>query len=1506
MPTYSQAAKASNAKKDDKLTTIYLDGYLGRRYGKVHRLYGVETIPQAVSALDALHTGFRRAIEEKEYTPTPYRYHVKVNKKTIGEKKIGLRVSGKVIRITPVIRGSSNTKAIIEVVAGVVLAAVGAFTFGITSGIGVSLILAGIGYAAAGLSSIIAGTPGVDSSSQDNTKKASSAFNGPVNQTEQGGAVGLLYGQLVVGSATVSGSVVPSKIITNSTASGGGTSSTPGVGGGGGGASGPGRPVGVVAAAAYNERRNGPARPVARIVAGAGGGSSSTPTEAKVSLISTQTMQILDCISEGEVEGLGADPLLNVYLNETPIKNPDGTLNFQNVDFYFNSGTQDQQYIPGFDAEEDSQPVGIEIKQAYPWVQHFENLDLNAIRIVIRLPALSTLKSNGDIDGAKVEFKFELRCSTSDWTELFTDTISGYSPSTYTQGYEIPLDNGPGPWDVRVTRLTADSTSSKLNNHTVIDSVSQIIYGKFRHPNRAIAGLKISSEQFTDPPTRAFNMKGIKVLVPTIYDPVTKTYDDSVIWDGSFKVAWTDNPAWCWYDLVTNSRYGLGNYVKTGNIDRFALMKIARYCDQLVPDSVTANGTQCRFTMNHYIQTRDDALKIISDMASNFRGMLYYINGAITAVQDRVADYVCANYAPANVENGKFTYAGVDIGNLHNCAYVRWNDPENLSKVDVEPSENQPDIALNGLNDTQITGIGCAVRGQARRLGEYTIVTELIQDETVTFRTGFAGGFRMPGDVVAISNPFRSGEKFQGLVSSVNGTTVTLDRAVTLKAGTAYQLSAISLVDDGSGTGTNVTQVVYRNITNAAGTWPTLTLSQAFDTDPTSESVFIIVTANLQPELWSVLTVTQDGVQAHEITCIKYNASKYDAVDRDYKLVYPTTTDAGNPDVCQPPGAITITEVASNNAGVVGRSLAVSWLQSPDPYVQSYVASFQISNGNWTMLPAQGGTSLTLPFTATGTYNFSVAAKNVLGVLSTPVTASYDVGPNSPVNSFTVSGLELTGQANNTNWIGLDAKFDWRLNSPTAAQPIGSETNGAPSGDYDPLFKDYRVSIVNPDTGLEVYSEYVTVPNYTFTYAKNGQAFGQPRNNFTISVYARDAYNNISAPDTLKVTNPPPAPPSALTAFSSFQNIYLEFIPATDLDLEATEILVSTTGNLADAVVKDAGTATSFVLSGITTGQAYAFWARSRDTFENRSNVFPTGDGVVCVPGTVQATDIATFAINATGAFGNIVVLQGAVWSNNTPTALAIAWNAHKVFWQGVAYPIAAGSSTDMYVYWIAGEAAYRTSQTNPADSAPNWLNETHYQIAINVDNTGVYDLAWYGFANAVIGSAFISNAAITTAKINDAAITSAKIGSAQVDTLQLAGQAVTIPVGTSGALVQFKDWTTVLTLAVESTGAPAQISASWGHANDGGADGAGAIGEMDSCNFRIRRLNDNIDIMSQDFSVQGGTEIISTTAYDPQTLDGITAQYALQMRGTKGANEANLAGGTSRYPSLTYLEVKR
>ena len=515
---------------------------------------------------------------------------------------------------------------------------------------------------------------------------------------------------------------------------------------------------------------------------GKSGGGGKTPVEGKNTAKSGQRYTSIHAIAEGVLAGFGMgdeQPMKSVYLNDTPIQNPDGSFNFKGVEIFAMPGTLDQSNVPGFDTTERAVGVSTEVKNGTPFISTIVDSTVDALRVTVGVNMNAQTKDNGDTVAASTSMLVELL--NKDGTKAAkTVTFTEKSGGMYQQDVvfdELP----PVPFSVRVSRVSADSASSRLINNTYFSSYVEIVTAKLSYPHTALLCLKVDSEQFGGQVPRVNVLYKAKLIkVPSNYNPETRTYS-SPIWDGSFKEAWTNNPAWWIYDFLTQPRYsGLAKRMNAADVDKWAFYEIAKYCDEPVDDGY--GGKEPRFTFNVYMTEERAAADVLNDLASCFRGMAYWNGQQHTATLDRNSDPV-ALYNNSNVVEGLFTYSGVARKSIHTAVLVQYTDKTNGYRTATEYVSDDAAVRRYGLNVKNITAFGCDSRGQAYRIGKWLLHTELTQQETISFSVGREGLRHLPNDIVQVLDNDRVGAMVGGRVLAVDGTIVTLDRAIDAVAG---------------------------------------------------------------------------------------------------------------------------------------------------------------------------------------------------------------------------------------------------------------------------------------------------------------------------------------------------------------------------------------------------------------------------------------------------------------------------------------------------------------------------------------------------------------------------------------------------------------------------------------------------------------------------------------------------------------------------------------------------
>lgn len=760
-----------------------------------------------------------------------------------------------------------------------------------------------------------------------------------------------------------------------------------------------------------------------RVIQGAkkGGGGSSGGKEDRDSLHSTSYARIVDLLSEGEIAG-PVDGLKSVYFDETPVLSSDGTENFSGYDIQFRSGTQDQDPVSGFPASESTTSVSVEFKASTPWTHTFTNTELDAVRVTLAVSGLQKVnQNNGNITGYRVDYTIELSSNGGPYSTVVSSAFDGKTTSTYARSHRIDLPSGGAPWTVRVSRSTADSSTNYISDTTLVQAYTEIIDAKLRYPMSALAAIKIDASQFSSIPTRAYHLKGRIIRVPSNYDADKRTYTGT--WDGTFKTAYSNNPAWVFYDILTNDRYGLGDVLDAGYIDKWSLYEIGQYCDESVPTGVGSN-TEPRFTCNCYLQSAADATAVLSDLATVFRGIVYWGNGSAIPVADMPRD-PSYTYTAANVIDGKFQYQGSARSTRYTVCYVSYNDPDDMYNTKVEAVEDADGIARYGIVATSITAFACSSRSQAHRLGLWTLLTSQRETRSVTFSVGLDGAIATPGQIIRIADPAIAGKRVGGRLHAVNSPTqVVVDK----NDGIAVGGTLICTLPSG--------KTESRTVSAVDGT--TITVGTAFSAAPEAESIWAVVNADLQTQTFRVVSVTEGDGSTFDIAAVQNEQSKYAAVD--YGSALSDTIITSIPESSVPaPSDLKITSNEVVEQGISSTTVTLSWTK-PEVAggVGYYILEWKRDNSDWITVPQVASCSYDITSAYSGTYQFRIRATNAVGVKS-PWRASAAVtidgllaAPASPV-SLTAAG-EVFG-------IGLKWGFPSGLNILSYTEIWYSATN---------------------------------------------------------------------------------------------------------------------------------------------------------------------------------------------------------------------------------------------------------------------------------------------------------------------------------------------------------------------------------------------------------------------------------------------------------------------------------
>ncbi|WP_334011860.1 phage tail protein [Burkholderia cepacia] len=698
-----------------------------------------------------------------------------------------------------------------------------------------------------------------------------------------------------------------------------------------------------------------------------GGGGGSGGGESPDNLHSIARAKVLDIISEGPIVGL-VRGMQSVFLDGTPIQNSDGSVNFQNYSVDVRTGTLDQEFMPGFPAVERESAVGVPLTSDAPWVRQVQNTQLSAVRVRFGVPALQKSDPATGVFGYRVEYAIDLSVDGGSYAQVLSSAFDGKTTSLYERSHRIELPRATTGWLVRVRRITPNAHSSLIADTVNIEAITEVIDRKLRYPMTALVGMTFDARSFSQVPVRSYHIRGLIVRVPSNYDPETRTYSGP--WNGTFKPAWTNNPAWIFYDLLLNDRYGLGKTVDASMIDKWGLYEIARYCDVMVSDG--RGGVEPRFTCNCVIQSAADAYKVLQDIASVFRGISYWGPGAVVASADMPSDPVYV-YTAANVIDGAFRYVGSERKTRYTVALVSYNDPSNQYKQAVEYVPDDDGIARYGVIKTQVTAFGCTSQAQAHRLGRWLLLTSRYESGTVSFKVGMDGVLVGPGQVIAIADPRKAGRRIGGRIRAAAGNIVTLDKAPTVAPGDRFTAILPSGVAQ------------YRAVKSVNG--DVLTLADRFDADPVPGAVWMLENAEVAAQLYRVVSVQEgddDGRIEYTITATMHEPGKYAAIDDGAQIQQRPVT-VVPPSVQAPPANVRITTYSAVDQGISKTTMVIAWDAANNAV--TYLPEWRKDNGEWVSVPRTGGLQVEVPGIYQGRYVARVRAQNVMNVTSLPATS---------------------------------------------------------------------------------------------------------------------------------------------------------------------------------------------------------------------------------------------------------------------------------------------------------------------------------------------------------------------------------------------------------------------------------------------------------------------------------------------------------------------------------------
>ncbi len=740
-------------------------------------------------------------------------------------------------------------------------------------------------------------------------------------------------------------------------------------------------------------------------------------SETPNSLRSSATSRLVLALGEGEIRGL-VDGAKSIYFGDTALQAEDGTYNFQGVTWETRPGTPDQEHMAGFPAIESDVAVSAEVTAANPITRTIVNPVASAVRVRIQLPQglMNQNMGNGNLEASSVTLAIDVRPAGEAWTRKVEDTISGKTTSAYERAYRVEL-TGQGPWDVKVTRITADSDSAYLRNATSWTGYTEVVDRKCSYPYTALLGVAVDSQRFGSSVQKlSADIYGKIIQVPGNYDPETRAYTG--IWDGTFKWVWSDNAAWCFYDMLRNDRFGLG--LSSVAVDKWGLYECGRYSDELVPDGY--GGMEPRFTCNLVLQTQEDAYQVISAMASIFRGMAYWATGSVVCAQDRPEDPTHL-VTPAHVVGGSLSYAGTDLKSRHTVAYVTWSNPADGCKPDLEIVENAEGIRRYGWRPTDVVAVGCRSRGMARRVGEWITQTDLSETDTLVFTGGYYYADCMPGNILKVLDPEIVNVRHSGGVKAATLSQVVLDAPVELLAGEDYLLSVV--LPDGL--------VADVAVATTPGQTDTLELATPLSAAPLPGALWVLTYAGAEARYFRVISNRETKPHLFEISAVERDPGKFARVEQGWAFDAPASSRMPAGALPAPTGLV-VQEYVYAQGTTPAAGAMLSWDSPIDGRVTVAEIEVQRPGDTYVYEKSTNQCSLDVRNLVSGTHSFRVRFVSRLGQVGpwseiAGVLLSTDPPPPDLITGLSASisslGIAVVWTRDSIPWvIGYDFELD--------------------------------------------------------------------------------------------------------------------------------------------------------------------------------------------------------------------------------------------------------------------------------------------------------------------------------------------------------------------------------------------------------------------------------------------------------------------------------------------------
>jgi len=1065
---------------------------------------------------------------------------------------------------------------------------------------------------------------------------------------------------------------------------------------------------------------------------GKGGGSSHVATEAPNTLTNSTIVRVLELLSEGPITGLVTGDGQSIFFNGTPIQNSDASYNFDKIAYGVRTGLASQPYMNGFPSASATVVVNTAFTVAASVVKTTSSSTVDAVKVVVGLPqGLSNQNTtNGDLNGSTVEFAIDRKPTSSGTWELnvLTPTISGKCVSAYERSYYVTKPSGAtGTWDIRCRRITADNVSSAIKNATSFDSLVEIQEVQLPYNNSAYVGIAIDAQSVGNTvPVRSYLLSGIICQVPSNYNPATGVY--SGIWNGTFITGTTDNPAWILYDILTNTRYGMGRYGMTASqIDKFSFYNAGVYCDGLVNNG--AGGTERRFTFNAAIAASDSMLKILQNVAGMMNSVLIYSGGLITVNQDRPSSAVKL-ISKSNVIDGAFTYAGSALPSRTTSANVTYNNKADKRYLPVvSTTTDAAGVARYGFNPVDFAAYGATTEGQAIRAAKWLLYTNLNLTEKVSFSMGLNGFDLAIGNVFKLFDEDYTTQAGAGKIVSATSTTVTFDQPVVISGSASVDI----VLPDGK-------TIESHPITTSAGTYSTVSISGSWSIIPVKYADYIVTSA-IAPRLFRITSLSQDESTPHQVKveAMAYVAGKYDYVESGISIpatVYSSISGS----VIGDPTALAFQPIGVSDASGVRQGILITWTKPTLGIPVRYTLKWRRNSGDYVTVENIGPTEYEIVNAYAGTYDVVVSAININGQSSRGTSASYTLdlsaGFGSALNN--VTGLTVVGGG--TAFSGVDLNIQW--------------TNPSSNSNITTVLKDFQVEVYNG--AALVRTEYVgagtqpgAVATYQYTYTKN-VADGGPNRLPIIKVYARDTGNKVTSGVQVTFNNPTPAVPGSIAVTGGIGSVFTTFTKPTDSDYKGVLVWMSTTNAFTPSAANLVFDGDSSVVSSkmITTGVPHYVVVSAYDSFGKSS----AGTGM---------TLSSQFAVTPTASAGipNGAALPG----SGTEGDLFFLTTTGKIYrYHTGAWTLAVDGADIMANSITAGKILASTISSN--------------EIAANTIVAG-------NIAANTITASQIAAGTITSNEIAAGTITAADIAAGTITATQLAAGSVTATQIAAGAI---------------------------------------------------------------------------------------------------------------------------